>query len=214
MEWVIAIIAGYLCGSIPFGLLIGLTRGVDIRQHGSKNIGATNCGRVCGRWFGLTAFVLDVIKGFVPVFFAGQLLIHAPDEPIAQMQVWLWLTVAVAAMAGHVLPVWLKFKGGKGVATGFGVILAVWPYLTVPAIGALFTWLLFASCLRYVSIASIVAACSLLYWFMLGVRVMHWSMELVWPFISIIGLMVLVVIVRHLGNLKRVIADTETRLGE
>ena len=210
LPWIVAIVVGYLCGSIPFGLLVGLMRGVDIRRQGSKNIGATNCGRVCGRKWGLLAFALDVVKGFVPVWGAGRLLMGGE---LTLTVTWLWLGVAVAAVVGHVLPVWLNFRGGKGVATGFGVILAVWPYLTIPAIATLLTWLLFASCMRYVSLASIMAACSLLYWFALAGYVMGWTVERTWPFAAIIVLMVVVVMVRHIGNIKRIAAGTESRLG-
>lgn len=216
LPWIIAVVAAYLCGSIPFGLLIGRMRGVDIRQHGSKNIGATNCGRVCGRTWGLTAFVLDVVKGFVPVHLTWWLLVRpeaGAGGAVSLAIAWGWLGVAVAGVVGHVLPVWLKFRGGKGVATGFGVILAIWPYLTVPALAALVTWLLFASCLRYVSLASIMAALSLLYWFGLAVWVRRWPVEQVWPFGLIISLMVIVVIVRHRANLARLIAGAESRLG-
>ncbi len=210
IPWIMAIAAAYLCGSIPFGLLIGRLRGVDIREHGSKNIGATNCGRVCGRGWGLLAFALDVAKGFAPVWLAGMLL---ADEPLTLATTWLWLGAATAAVAGHVLPVWLKFRGGKGVATGLGVILAIWPYLTIPALATLLTWVLFASCLRYVSLASVVAGCSLLYWFALAQAVRGWPVERTWPFAVMIVAVVVLVVVRHRDNLKRIAQGTESRLG-
>ena len=115
---------GYLAGSIPFGWLIGKARGVDIRQLGSKNIGATNCGRVCGWPFGAAAFVLDVAKGFGPTLAAVVWLPAVIEFPTERLR-WL-AAVLVAAMpiVGHLFPVWLGFRGGKAVATALGVVLA------------------------------------------------------------------------------------------
>lgn len=113
---------GYLCGSFPTGKILGKLRGIDIQQRGSGNIGFANAVRVLGWRAGLLVLVIDVLKGFVPVLVAGYYL----EQP-AQ------LVVGTLAILGHVYPVWLRFKGGKGIATGLGVLLAVNP--AVAAIG-------------------------------------------------------------------------------
>jgi glycerol-3-phosphate acyltransferase PlsY len=207
-------VGAYLCGSIPFGLLIGRAQGVDIRRHGSCNIGATNCGRVLGRKWGLICFVLDVAKGTAPVLIAGWWFGWIDGAVIGGIDAWTWLALAVLTVMGHVLPVWLSFRGGKGVATGLGALLGVWPYLTLPAVGAAMTWLLFASMIRYVSWASVIAAISLPAWLMLGAHVGGWSWSTVGPMLLVCGLMVLLVIVRHRQNLVRLAEGTESRLGE
>lgn len=211
--WLIAMGAGYLAGSVPFGLLIGLAHGVDIRRHGSKNIGATNCGRVVGTAWGLTCFALDVLKGAVPVLGAGWWLGWTGQAAVTQTDLWMWMAVAVMPMAGHVFPVWLGFRGGKGVATGLGILLGFWPYLTLAGLAALVTWLLFASCLRYVSLASVVAAVVLPGWFAVIAAANGWAWGTFWPLAAVCGLMALLVIVRHRANLSRLRAGTESRLG-
>lgn len=206
-------VAGYLCGSIPFGLLIGKLKGVDLRKVGSGNIGATNAGRVLGKKYGLLCFALDLLKGAAPVAGAGAwfgLLGHA-DAPV--VSIWLWLGVAVAAVIGHIAPVWLGFKGGKGVATSLGVLLGIWPFLTVPAVFAGLTWLLFTSVFRYVSLASVIAAAVLPGYLWLTSVAMGWRADRVAPLLIVSGAMGLLVIVRHRGNLVRLWRGTEPRVG-
>ena len=111
--WTVMIVIGFVCGSIPFGVLIGRAKGIDIRQHGSKNIGATNVGRVLGRKFGLLCFFLDALKGALPVlgvwwFLARQ---HPEQTNIVGM---LMPLVGVASILGHVFSPWVGFRGGKG----------------------------------------------------------------------------------------------------
>ncbi|MCA9285808.1 MAG: glycerol-3-phosphate 1-O-acyltransferase PlsY [Phycisphaerales bacterium] len=161
--WGLAALGAYLVGSIPFGFLMGRMKGIDIREHGSRNIGATNVGRVLGRRLGIACFVLDAAKGGVPVAVAGMLggtWGRTPEE-IGMTSLWLWLAIACATYAGHVAPVWLRFRGGKGVATGFGALLAMWPVLTVPALVALAVWGGLLATLRYMSVASILAGVSI-----------------------------------------------------
>jgi glycerol-3-phosphate acyltransferase PlsY len=210
--WSIAIALGYLSGSIPVGYLIGKSKGVDLRTVGSGNIGATNCGRVLGRKWGLTCFFLDVLKGTGPVVGTGWAmgLMRSDLEPSGA---WMWLAVAVAAMLGHIFPVWLGFKGGKGVATGLGVVLGVYPFLTLPAVGAALTWILFAGTFRYVSLASIVAALTLPCWFGMMAGMRGWSWGLATPFLCVTVAMALLVIVRHRSNIGRLMRGTESRLG-
>ncbi len=160
MTWLGCMIGAYLLGSIPFGVLIGRARGIDIREHGSRNIGATNVGRVLGRRYGLLCFFLDMAKGAIPVLVAGNMLDtlgHTTLESGAG-QLWLWMLVALAALAGHMFSPFLGFGGGKGVATAFGGLVAMWPILTIPALIALGSWILVVMSTRVVSIASMAAA--------------------------------------------------------
>jgi acyl phosphate:glycerol-3-phosphate acyltransferase len=138
-------VCGYLIGSIPFGLLIGrLFYGIDVRDHGSGNIGTTNTYRILGRGAGALVLVCDTLKGFAPAFVASLLL-----SP------WLTVLVAVTPVVGHMRSIFLGFRGGKGVATASGIILALmWPIFFI--VYAL--WLTIIVVTRYVSIASIAAA--------------------------------------------------------
>lgn len=115
------IIASYLVGAIPFGLVLSLGSGVDIRQQGSQNIGATNVNRLLGRKLGILTLLADVAKGFLPIFIAGRILAGVPQ---AHLVIGL---CGAATVAGHMFPVYLGFKGGKGVATGLGVFLYLAP---------------------------------------------------------------------------------------
>ena len=123
--------AAFLCGSIPFGMLIARARGIDIRAHGSGNIGATNVGRVLGRTWGVAVFALDVCKGLAPVLVAGAALGTLGHIAAPARDAWLVLATAAAAILGHVFCPWLRFKGGKGVATSLGALAGVFPVLTI-----------------------------------------------------------------------------------
>ena len=144
------IAAAYLVGGIPFGFLIGKARGVDVRTVGSKNIGATNVFRTVGKKWGLVAFACDVLKGLVPTLLAKR---FAADPS------WLPLAVGVACVVGHMLTPYMKFKGGKGVATAFGMLIGLVPALVGVAF-ALFA-LVFA-CSHFISLGSISAAAFLM----------------------------------------------------
>lgn len=207
-------LAGYLAGSIPFGLLIGFMRGVDIRDAGSGNIGATNAGRVLGKRFGLLCFTLDVAKGWAPVLAAGVFLGHVGEHVIAPAAALEWLGVAAAAMCGHMFPIWLKFKGGKGVATGFGVMLGVWPMLTLPVIGALIIWIAAALTLRYVSLASMLAAVAMPILVAILAYVDQVALADRWPFFAVTILMALLVVVKHRTNITRLLAGDEPCIGQ
>lgn len=215
----IALVLAYLCGSVPFGLLIGRLRGVDLRAVGSGNIGATNCGRILGKRWGIACFVLDLLKGFVPVFAAGWWFgligggggAGAVPSPADE---WAWLAVAAMSVVGHVFPIWLGFRGGKGVATGLGAILGVWPYLTIPALGAAATWVLFAGTLRYVGLASVVTVTFLPLYVLVGMWVMGHPTGRAVPYLVITSTIALLIVWRHRGNLRRTWEGTESRLGE
>ena len=134
--------AAYLLGSIPTGVLIGKLKGVDVRRHGSGNVGATNVARVAGKWPGLLVLVVDVAKGWIPV------ALFSPQESFR-------IFLGIAAVAGHLWNPFLQFRGGKGVATAFGVLWALDPRV---ALGSLAVWIAAAALTRYVSVASSAAA--------------------------------------------------------
>jgi glycerol-3-phosphate acyltransferase PlsY len=207
-------IGAYVVGSIPIGFLLARSKGVDIRQHGSGNIGATNVWRVLGPRLGALCFALDVLKGMLPVLLAGLVngtLRNIPDPDAALS----WMGVAAAAILGHMFPVWLKFKGGKGVATGFGALLGVWPIMTAAAVGALAVWLISARLTKFVGISSCVAALSMPAWVcgagwaLIGPRM--W--ETVWPYVLVGVFLAIVVVFKHRGNIRRTLDGTERRIG-
>src|SRR3954470_14462869 len=153
----VLIVASYLLGSVPFGLMVGRAKGIDPRTAGSGNIGATNLGRLLGRKFFFLVFALDMLKGMLPVIAAG-LLLHGRADSTQKFV--LWLLVAFATIAGHMFSVFLGFKGGKGVATSCGVLLGLWPYYTLPGVIALAVFIVTFKTTRYVSLGSILAALS------------------------------------------------------
>lgn len=211
--WLIAMALAYLAGTIPFGLLIGRARGVDIRQHGSRNIGATNCGRVLGRKWGIVCFVLDVCKGTGPVVAAGAYFGWLTAEVLTTTQAGLWTGLAAATVFGHVFPVWLKFRGGKGVATGFGAVVGLWPYMTLAGFAALATWIVLVAIFRYVGLASVISAVLLPIYLLLGAAAAGWRWATIWPFVVVAGLMAGLIVIRHRGNLARTWAGTEAKIG-
>jgi acyl phosphate:glycerol-3-phosphate acyltransferase len=215
MEW--AAIAGlvlvtYLLGAVPFGLLVGLWRGVDVRTAGSKNIGASNVGRLLGRKYFFLVFFLDAAKGAVPMLVGAKLTAGLPESPLKYAA---WLAVGMAALLGHVFPIYLGFKGGKGVATAAGVMLGLWPYYTLPAIPALLTFAAVLSVTRIISISSMLSASAfpvfvgvagwLLGWQVVGYR---------WPLLAFAVFVGLMVIWRHRSNIARLRAGTEPRIGQ
>ncbi len=137
----------YLIGSIPFGLIISRMRGIDIRKHGSGNIGATNVFRVVGKKWGITVFILDALKGYMSVLLP---VIFKQQAPLT-----LSLALALAVILGHTFPIWLKFKGGKGVATSLGAFLAAAPK---PALITFGGWIIIFLATRIISAASLSAA--------------------------------------------------------
>ena len=152
--WAIWLAGAYLIGAIPFGFLIGKMRGVDVRTVGSKNIGATNVYRTVGRKWGLLAFFCDFLKGFLPTLAA---LRWGGDGRLA-------VYVGLACVVGHTLTIFMRFRGGKGVATAFGMMMALAPYPTLAAF-CVFVVTVWVS--HYISLGSILAAITLgtLVWF-------------------------------------------------
>jgi len=214
LSWTIAIALSYLAGSIPFGVLIAKTKGVNIREQGSKNIGATNVGRVLGKKLGLVCFSLDVFKGAVPVYIVGSYsgLFGQPIEIIGTSEMLLWISVALASLLGHMYSPWLKFGGGKGVATTFGGMVAMWPLLTLPVVLAFVAWIITAKATKLVSLASLIAA-TVLFFDAIAVVFLSSTLEHAWPLIAVTGLIACMVICKHRSNIGRIIRGEETKLG-
>ncbi len=196
-------LAAYLVGSLPFGLLIArYVAGVDIRQSGSGNIGATNVARVLGKSLGLTVLVLDCLKGALPTLILPWVLADA-----GVLRLHLAVLAGTAAILGHMFPCWLKFRGGKGVATALGVALALGPLAT----GAAF--LLFVICMaltRIVSLSSMMAAltfCGVELWLL---RPTPFGQE-TWSLALFSTLVPALIIVRHRANLVRLLRGTEPK---
>src|SRR5438132_9968985 len=154
MTWLIIAFVSYLIGSIPSGYLIAKSQGIDIREHGSQNIGATNVLRVLGKKWGYLVFFCDSFKGFAAVKLGFLIAAHFLLSPVLGSVI-----AAVACILGHNYTIWLHFKGGKGIATSAGVVLALFPVLIVLLVGAIWFVVFFAG--RYVSLASIIAAVAL-----------------------------------------------------
>ncbi len=203
MTTILYLLAAYLVGSIPFGLLAGFTRGVDIRTMGSGNIGATNVLRCLGKPLGLTVFVLDFLKGLVPVAAAASTHPAATGEPGTGS--WMVAGVAVAAIFGHNFPVWLRFRGGKGVATSAGVLLGFLPW---PLLLGVLAWAGLFFTTRYVAVASIGSGVAIPVGVLIEGAIHGQFNPAALAFALFAALMV---IWRHRTNLQRLRAGTEHR---
>jgi len=192
------IIGAYLLGSVPFGLIIAKAHGKNLRGIGSGNIGATNLSRALGRKWAYFCFLLDVTKGLVPMLAATFTLSSPPS--IAEL--FLALAAGCAAVLGHIFPIYIKFRGGKGVATSFGVALGLWPYYTICASFAIVVWVAVALLWRYISLASIAASivfpAALI--LMIGLRP-TWDFANLWPLLIAATAIPIMVIVRHRENI-------------
>ena len=192
------LVGAYLVGAIPFGFLIGKMRGVDVRTVGSKNIGATNVFRTVGKKWGLLAFACDFLKGFLPT-----LVCKPSSAPVA----WLPLAVGVACVVGHMLTPYMKFKGGKGVATAFGMLLGLLPGL----VGCAFLLFCVAfACTNYISLGSCTAATFLAVavWFPIlgsaGLRNL--------PQCVLVAAIAVFVVWKHRANIGRLVSGTESKI--
>lgn len=196
------IVGSYLLGSVPFGLLIGLARGVDVRTQGSGNIGATNVGRVVGRKWGWLCLILDLLKGLLPPALAGWLLFQA-TQPSALEQIQ-WLSIGVAAVLGHVFPVYLGFRGGKGVATTIGVGLGIYPLLTYPMLVALVAYAGARFASGMVSLGSIVLGLVFPLAFLGYAWWRQFALADVWPCFAVTIVLGLLILLRHRSNIHRI----------
>ena len=185
-------IASYLVGAIPFGLLIGRLAGIDVRASGSRNIGATNVTRLLGKKFGVITLVLDCLKGFIPIFLASRLLPEGPNREV------ILLLCGILAVVGHMFPVYLGFKGGKGVATGLGVFL----FLSPAAIGiSLIVFVATVALSGFVSAGSLLASALFPLWL--------WFLGEASPSIITGGIIALLIWIKHHENIARLIRGQE-----
>jgi glycerol-3-phosphate acyltransferase PlsY len=208
-------LGGYLVGAIPFGLLLGRLRGIDVRQAGSGNIGAANVARLLGRNWGIAVFVLDTLKGLVAMLASRWVLIGMAGEfsaPCAGFGL-SWVFVGACTVLGHNFPVYLRFRGGKGVATSLGVALAVYPSLTIPALFSFGVWGLGVRLTRMSSVGSLAASVA----FPVFVGALIWirgaDFATEWPYLSFAIAMPAVIVWRHRSNIQRILAGTEARFG-
>src|SRR5215510_11569325 len=200
MVTVAVLLISYLLGSIPFGYLAGRLAGTDIRHAGSGNVGATNVVRVLGKGYGYPVFALDVLKGFAAVKISMLMASGRPQE-------WnspeiFGILAAISSVLGHLYPPWLKFKGGKGVATSAGALLALTPVATLIGVAI---WIIVFWLTGYVSLASVIAAVVL----PIVILVLSWHQNK--PLVYFSACVAAVVVWRHRSNLSRLIRGTESR---
>jgi acyl phosphate:glycerol-3-phosphate acyltransferase len=203
----------YVLGSIPFGLVIGLAKGVDPRLAGSRNIGATNVARLLGGRYFFYVFFLDMGKGLLPVALASWILAqHGPAAERTFTINLLHLLVGFAAILGHTFSLFMGFKGGKAVSTSCGVSLGLYPFFTLAGLVALGVWIVFFALWRYVSLASIAAASVFPIAFIVIGRLSGWDvfgkLSVLLGFAVLVGVLI---VVRHRANIARLRAGTESR---
>jgi acyl phosphate:glycerol-3-phosphate acyltransferase len=201
MKSVLIVVAAYLLGSLPFGyLVVRATAGVDVRETGSGGTGATNVSRRAGKAAGLLTLFLDTLKGAAAVWLARVIANSVPVD-------WVQAAAAIAAIIGHMFPVWLRFRGGKGVATGVGIFLSLSP---IALAFAAVLFLIVVTVTRYVSLASIIAA-----GFMpLFVWLQNLFIKPVSEFAPVMSVAVigpLLIIFAHRANISRLMQGTETK---
>ena len=199
---VLLVLASYFAGSIPFGLMIGrFVKGIDLREHGSGNIGATNAGRVLGKKWGLICLALDAMKGLLPVALFPQWICGGDSASLGDLAV----LAGVSTIVGHMFPCWLGFRGGKGVATSLGVVAMLSPWgLLVGAVVFFSTFAIF----QIVSLSSILAATCFGAFYLTPYSRHSFSLGL---FSAAVPLLI---IVQHRTNVRRLLAGTEPRFSE
>ena len=190
---IIALLLSYFLGAIPFGVIVGKMRGVDVRAVGSGNSGATNVWRTLGPAAGASVFIMDVLKGLAAPFIARALI--APTE-------YSWIAIcAASAIIGHTFSVFLKFRGGKGIATGLGAALGLMP---IPALIAFAVWGGVLLLSRMISIASI-AAC-------VALPLLALAFQVPTAFVVVIAIIAMLAILKHIPNMKRIVAGAEPKI--
>lgn len=202
MRPVLVVLIAYLLGSIPFGyLIVRATQGADVRETGSGGTGATNVSRRAGKTAGVVTLLLDAAKGAAAVVIAGYLVNAEP--PLAAS--WYVAAAAVAVVIGHMFPVWLGFRGGKGVATGVGVFLVIAP-ISIAVAGVVF--LVVVSITRYVSLGSMLAAIIVPVFIEVESYALHADAR---PAFTCTVIIALLVVLAHRANIQRLIAGTESK---
>lgn len=186
------IVASYLIGAIPFGLLLSRGKGINIREHGSKNIGATNVSRLLGKKLGFLTFLLDCAKGFLPMFLAGRLL--GEGEPHNGAIAFC----GAAAVVGHMFPIYLGFKGGKGVATGLGVFLYLAP---LAVLISMVIFIAIVAATGYVSLGSLLGSAAVL-------PCLYFFAEPPWK-LYVAGFIIIMIWIKHHENIGRLLKGTE-----
>jgi glycerol-3-phosphate acyltransferase PlsY len=202
--WLIIAFTSYLIGSIPSGYLVARSQGIDIREHGSRNIGATNVLRVLGKKWGYLVFLCDSFKGFAAVKLGSLIAAHFQLSPVLG-----GVIAAIACILGHNYTFWLGFKGGKGIATSAGVVLALFPVLIVLSVAVIWFAVFFAG--RYVSLASITAAVALPCVVFFTATKNGSDFWVLFGFSALIGVLA---VWRHHSNIKRLMNGTESRFGK
>jgi glycerol-3-phosphate acyltransferase PlsY len=204
MIWLLIAIISYLIGSIPSGYLVARRQGIDIRQHGSRNIGATNVLRVMGKKWGYLVFFCDSCKGFLAVKLGLLIAAHSHLSPVLG-----GIVAAITCILGHNYTFWLGFKGGKGIATSSGVVLALFPIAVICCAGLVWIVVFYVS--KYVSLASIAAAV------VLPIAVLLILAKTGAEFWTLFGFSVLIGALgvwRHQSNIVRLMNGTESRFGK
>jgi len=199
LTYILTALTGYLLGSIPTGFLVAKARGIDIRTVGSGNIGATNAFRILGKRAGIFVLLVDALKGWVAVQVVAPLVAQAiPGAP----EVYLRITAGIAVILGHNFTCWLRFKGGKGIATSAGVLVALVPWALLIILGI---WIILFLLTRYVSVGSIAASFALPFatWFAQG----HDP-----GLTAVTGAMAALAIYKHRRNIQRLLDGTENRI--
>ncbi|NPA14476.1 MAG: glycerol-3-phosphate 1-O-acyltransferase PlsY [Aquificae bacterium] len=189
---VLFVLLTYLVGGIPFGYLLGKLKGIDIRKHGSGNVGATNVARVLGKPYGVAVYILDFLKGFIPTYLAVK--IYGLDSYMVTL-------VGLAAILGHMFSPFLGFKGGKGVATASGVLFGINPLL---GLAVLTIWFVIYKLSGYVSVASILAAFSAI--FLVGM--LGYPLNI----IILVTLAAVLILVKHKSNIDRLSEGRELKV--
>lgn len=213
-QWLLCLAGAYGVGSVSFALILASAKGVDLRKVGSGNLGATNLGRTLGKRWGIRCFVLDMLKGLVPVVLAGWWMGWLSAESMNSWERLAWPAVAIAAVAGHMFPFYLGFKGGKGVSTSLGGLLGLFPTFTLAALAGGVVWLVVFKWKRFVSLASMVAAAVLppavaVVEIVRGQPVEGWSIS-----VGVAVVLAAAVILKHRDNIKRLLAGTELPAGK
>jgi len=228
LYYLVCAVIGYLIGSIPLGyIIVKLKKGIDIRTVGSGNVGATNVGRIAGWPWGILCFLLDATKGLFPTLYvmlnlslSPQVMYSMPhSNPHEFSNVYLpmmenAIAIGLGLIIGHLFPIYIRFKGGKGVATALGVFLAITQFLPmIPII--LLIWLIFFLLLRYVSLASIMAAIALpiVFWWQSQYNFPRiWEIHFTIPIMGACIVASILVVIKHIPNIKRLIKGTEPKL--
>ncbi len=207
-------IVAYFIGSIPSGLIIGKKfRNVDIREHGSKNIGTTNAFRVLGPRLGIIVFIMDILKGGIPILI-GRLLFHF--EIIEDKLYFFIIMYGVVAAIGHMFPIFAKFRGGKAVATGFGILIF---YTPIIALIGIISFIVTVKVSKYVSLGSLLGALFSLSstYIIFFVFTKFRTYPLVWvdiPLLIFVSLLSIAVFIRHRTNIYRLFKGTENKVGQ